>query len=84
MEKIYILGVGNNTGVYMDLVEACGYEIAGLVHYNEEGIGEEYMGTVLTMSHNDLFRKESLQGMNFAISVGGTSFIFRKKKTSCQ
>lgn len=69
-KDIYILGVGNNTGVYMDLVESCGYRIAGLIHYNQDRVGEEYMGEMISMSNDDLFEQESLQGMNFALSMG--------------
>ena len=28
-KEIYILGIGHNTSVYIDLAEACGYEIKG-------------------------------------------------------
>lgn len=72
MEKkdIYILGVGRNTGVYMDLVEACGYKIVGLIHYSEDRVGEDYMGVKIVMSHKDLFQNDSLNDCNFAISVG--------------
>ena len=33
MKDIYILGVGCNTVVYIDLVESCGYRVVGLYHY---------------------------------------------------
>ena len=39
-KEIYILGVGHNTPVYIDLVESCGYTIKGLYHYNEELTGK--------------------------------------------
>ena len=32
MKDIYILGVGCNTVVYIDLVESCGYRVVGLYH----------------------------------------------------
>lgn len=68
--EIYILGVGHNTIVYIDLVEACGYKVAGLYHYNSERIGELIFGHKIVESNNNLFKKRSLTGMNFAISVG--------------
>lgn len=69
-KEIYILGVGHNTIVYADLVEACGYKVAGLYHYNDERIGENIHGIPIVDSNANLFKKGSLEGMNFAISVG--------------
>lgn len=43
-DEIFILGVGNNTPVYIDLVEACGYTVGGLYHYNIERTGETGWG----------------------------------------
>lgn len=68
--EIYILGVGHNTIVYVDLVETCGYKVAGLYHYNNERVGETIHGIPIIDSNLNLFKKESLEGMNFAISVG--------------
>ena len=71
MEKtIYVLGVGHNTPVYIDLVEACGYHIAGSYHYNDERTGETAYGYRILGSFADLFRKGNLCGMNFALSQG--------------
>ena len=69
-KKIYILGVGHNTIVYVDLVELCGYEIVGLYHYNDERVGENIHGIPIIDSNSNLFKEESLKGRNFAISVG--------------
>lgn len=68
--EIYILGVGRNTIVYVDLVEACGYKVAGLIHYNEERTGELIHNHKIIDSKLNLFKKNSLHGLNFAISVG--------------
>lgn len=70
MEDIYILGVGHNTAVYIDLAEACGYNIKGLYHYNNERTGEIYFGYKIVGSFDDLYSRKSLQGMNFALSQG--------------
>ncbi len=67
--EIYILGVGNNTEVYIDLVEACGYKPVGLYHYNEDRIGERLHDIPILDSNSNLF-KNSLEGKLFAISVG--------------
>lgn len=68
--EIYILGVGHNTIVYIDLVEACGYKVAGLYHYNDERTGELIHGHNIIDSNTNLFKEDSLAGINFAISVG--------------
>ncbi len=70
MKDIYILGVGHNTVVYIDLAEACGYHIKGLYHYNNDRTGEIYFGYRIIGSFDDLYSKKSLQGMNFALSQG--------------
>ncbi len=78
---IYILGIGNNTIVYIDLVEACGYEILGLYHYNDDLTGTDYFGYKIIGSQNDLLSKEDLSGMNFALSQGNNKIradIFNK------
>lgn len=67
---IYILGVGHNTPVYMDLVESCGYHILGLYHYDDDRTGEQTHGQTIIDSNANLFKKKSLDGMNFTISVG--------------
>ena len=69
-KEIYILGVGHNTIVYIDLAESCGYKIAGLYHYNDERTGENIHGIPIIDSNATLFNKKSLEGMSFAISVG--------------
>ncbi len=69
-KEIYILGVGHNTIVYIDLAESCGYKIVGLYHYNDERTGENIHGIPIIDSNATLFNKKSLEGMSFAISVG--------------
>ena len=68
--EIYILGVGHNTIVYIDLVESCGYKVAGLYHYNDERVGEKIHGYQIIDSNTNLFKEETLVGKDFAISVG--------------
>lgn len=69
-KEIYILGVGHNTIVYVDLLEQCGYIIKGLYHYNDERTGETYFDYPIIGSFADLYAKEDLTGMNFALSMG--------------
>lgn len=69
-KSIYILGIGHNTEVFIDLAESCGYKIKGLYHYNND-IEEKLLRDIPIIGSNSmLFEKSSLEGMNFAISVG--------------
>ena len=67
---IYVLGIGNNTPVYIDLVERCGYSIAGLYHYDDSLNGTTFFGYDVIDSTDGLFEKNSLEGMSFALSMG--------------
>lgn len=69
-KKIYILGVGHNTPVFIDLALACGYTIGGLYHYNNERTGEIDHGMKILGSFEDLFSQESLSGISFLLSMG--------------
>lgn len=66
---IYILGVGHNTAVYIDLVESCGYNVAGLYHFEAGRTGEIYFGQMIKGCNDDLFSSNLLE-KQFAISVG--------------
>lgn len=66
---IYVLGIGHNSIVTIELAESCGYHVVGLYHYLDDRIGEDYFGHQIIGCNNDLF-KHDLHGMNFAISVG--------------
>lgn len=69
-QKIYALGVGHNTPVFIDLAEQCGYEILGLYHYNGERTGEIDHGFQIFGSFDDLFSKGNLHGQNFLLTMG--------------
>lgn len=69
-KDIYILGVGRNTEVYIDLVEACGYNPIGLYHYDDTRTGEKIHNIPILNSNTNLFSNNSLKGKLFAISVG--------------
>lgn len=69
-KEIYILGVGNNTEVYIDFVESCGYNPTGLFHYNDERTGTKLHGITIVDSNTNLFKNNTLSKMQFAISVG--------------
>lgn len=69
-KNIYVLGVGHNTPVFIDLALACGYRILGLYHYNEERTGKKDHGFDIIGSFDDLFSKKDLAGMNFLLTMG--------------
>lgn len=73
MKEIYILGVGHNTPVYIDLVEACGYNVKGLYHYQDGRTGEIDHGYEILGTYEDLWNMPSLKGMSFALSQGNNS-----------
>ena len=68
-KQIYILGIGHNTPVFMDLALDCGYHIAGLYHYNDERTGEMNYGYKVLGSFNDLFQQDIHQ-KNFLLTMG--------------
>lgn len=68
--SIYVLGIGHNSIAMIDLAEDCGYEIAGLYHYNHERTGEEYFGFKIVGCTENLLSKDSLEGMNFLLTMG--------------
>lgn len=68
-KEIYIIGIGRNSIVTIDLCESCGYTIKGLYHYNDERTGEIYYGHKIIGSTEEIF-SQNLRGLNFAISVG--------------
>ncbi len=70
MKTIFILGVGHNTAVLVDLAECCGYQVAGLYHYNEEKNDDSYLDIPILGSYADLFEQDSLLSKNFALSMG--------------
>ncbi len=69
-KKIFALGVGHNTPVFIDLAMDCGYDIAGLYHYNDDRTGETDHGFKILGSFNDLFAHDSLQGQSFLLTMG--------------
>lgn len=69
-KEIYILGVGHNTSVYIELCELCGYTIKGLYHYNSDRTGEIDHGYPIVGSFEDLWNKKDLAGLSFSLSMG--------------
>ncbi len=68
--QIYALGVGHNTPVFIDLAEACGFEVVGLYHFQEGRTGEYCCGIQIIGSFTDLFSKSDLRGLNFMLTMG--------------
>lgn len=69
-KSLYALGVGHNTPVFIDLAEQCGYEVAGLYHYNDERTGDIDHGFKIIGSFEDLFSKKELSGELFLLTMG--------------
>ncbi len=71
--SLFILGVGDNTAVLIDIVEACGYSVAGLYHYNDDKRDSSFMGFPIVGSYADLWSQPHLRGQQFALSMGDNS-----------
>lgn len=69
-KHIFALGVGHNTPVFIELAEACGYEVVGLYHYNNERNGEYDHGILVLGSFEDLFSNPTLKGREFLLTMG--------------
>lgn len=78
---IYVLGIGRNTPVLIDLALSCGYKILGLYHYNEEYSEEMNYGFQIIGSFSDLFNAERLDGQEFLLTMGDNNI---RTKLSCQ
>ena len=80
-KEIYVLGIGHNSIVYIDLLEQLGYTIKGLYHYNSERTGEFYYNYQIVGSFDDLYSMDNLKGMYFALSMGNNQIrkvVFEK------
>lgn len=70
MNDMYILGVGHNTPVLIELAELCGYTVKGLYHYEPGRNGEKVHGIEILGTNDDLFATSSLLNKSFALSMG--------------
>ena len=70
LKEIFLLGVGHNTPVFIDLAEQCGYTVSGLYHYNDDRTGEMDHGVRILGSFEDLFRSDHVRGRNFLLTMG--------------
>ena len=70
MKEIYILGIGHNSITTIDLCCDCGYEIKGLIHYNQDRTGEVFFGHKIIGSFDEYLNKDFCKGKNFALSMG--------------
>ncbi len=83
LKDIYILGIGHSTPVFIDLAIDCGYNVAGLYHYNRDRNGELDHGYMILGSTEDLLKSTSLKGKSFILSMGDISIresIYRQIK----
>jgi sugar O-acyltransferase (sialic acid O-acetyltransferase NeuD family) len=73
MEKeIFIIGIGHNSIVTIELAELNGFKIIGLIHYNDELTGKTQWGYPI-ISDTETFLKKDISLKNFALSVGNNS-----------
>lgn len=70
MKQTYILGVGHNTPVLIDLALSCGYDILGLYHYDDSRNGDMDHGYQILGSFDDMFDRDGVQGKSFVLSMG--------------
>ena len=70
LKKIYALGVGHNTPVFIDLAVAAGYEVEGLYHYNSERTGEYDHGYPILGSFDEILANDSLEGKQYLLTMG--------------
>ncbi|KAA5824419.1 acetyltransferase [Algibacter amylolyticus] len=66
---IYLIGVGYYTEVIIELARDCGYQVAGLYHYNEDRVGEIVLGVKIIDTTKALF-SGNIKGKKFGVSVG--------------
>lgn len=69
-QKIYVLGIGHNTPVCIDLATACNYDVVGLYHYNDSRTGEKDHDFPILGSFDDLFQSGLVKGNHFILSMG--------------
>ncbi|UJF29148.1 hypothetical protein L0B70_09885 [Kaistella sp. 97-N-M2] len=68
-KEIYIIGIGHNSAVTIELAELNGYRIMGLIHYNNELTGKTQWGYPI-VSDTESFLKQDIASVNFALSMG--------------
>lgn len=69
-KEVFVLGIGHNTPVFIDLILSCGYSVSGMFHYNNDRTGEVDHGYAIIGSFDDLWKRENLSGMNFVLTMG--------------
>ncbi len=69
-KEIYVLGIGRNTPVFIEIALDCGYSISGLYHYASNRTGELDHGYEIIGSFDNLFAADSLEGKNFLLTMG--------------
>lgn len=66
---IYIVGIGHNSAVTIELAELAGYKIAGLIHYNDDLTGTNKWGYPVLAS-TEKFLTTDIKNKYFALSMG--------------
>lgn len=79
-KDIYVLGIGNNTPVIMELAELNGYNLKGLYNYTLDGIESTFLGIPVLGTYDDLF-ENPLDNLRFCLSMGDNKIrknLFKK------
>lgn len=79
-KDIFILGVGHNTPIYIDLAELLDYHIIGLYHYEIGKTGNFLYDHPIIGANEDLFAEKDLSGKNFALSMGNNAIRVKLAK----
>lgn len=76
IKELYVLGLGRNTPVFLDIAEQSGYAIKGLYHYNDDLTGTMQLDYEVLGSYDNLF-SGSLQGKAFLLTMGDNDLRHR-------
>lgn len=68
-KNIYIIGIGHNSAVTIELAELNGYNIVGLLHYNDDLTGTTKWGYPIIASTKK-FLEDDVELKCFALSMG--------------
>lgn len=81
-KEIYVIGIGHNSAVTIELAELNGYKVMGLIHYSDQLTGKIQWGYPI-VSDTENFLNQDIVNINFALSMGDNSIrkkIFEKIK----
>lgn len=69
VKELFVLGIGGSSFQRIELAKACGYEIGGLYHYNDDRTGQVDHGYTILGSFDDMFAGD-MKGKYFLLTMG--------------